>query len=116
MPPVAKLAEPPNLAALKSEVERRWGTLDLLEVLKDADFFTGFTDEFASVHTRAVTARTALRRRLLVVLFGLGTNMASSPSPPPWQTAAGTSTARPSCATSGGPTSPVTTSAVPLPA
>ena len=40
---------------------------------------------------------------------------ASSPSPPPWQTAAGTSTARPSCATSGGPTSPVTTSAVPSP-
>ncbi|MFN2506059.1 MAG: Tn3 family transposase [Acidimicrobiales bacterium] len=54
---------------------RRWGTLDLLEVLKDADFFTRFTDEFASVHARAVTAQTTLRRRLLVVLFGLGTNM-----------------------------------------
>ena len=79
VPPIAKLAEPPNLAALKSEVERRWGTLDLLEVLKDADFFTGFTDEFASVHTRAVTAGTALRRRLLVVLFGLGTNMGLKP-------------------------------------
>ncbi|MGW2651986.1 hypothetical protein ACWC2T_45835 [Streptomyces sp. NPDC001393] len=31
------------------EAVRRWGVLDLLDVLKNADFDTGFTDEFASV-------------------------------------------------------------------
>ena len=36
---------------------------------------TGFTDEFTSVASREITDRTALRRRLLLVLFALGTNM-----------------------------------------
>ncbi|MFF9768533.1 hypothetical protein ACF1GT_18290 [Streptomyces sp. NPDC014636] len=41
--------EPTGLAALKEEVARRWGVLDLLDVLKNADFLTGFTEEFTSV-------------------------------------------------------------------
>jgi len=61
--------------ALKGEVQRRWGVLDLLDVLKEADFDAGFTEEFASVASREVTDRTVLRRRLLLVLFGLGTNV-----------------------------------------
>ncbi|MEE1752928.1 DUF4158 domain-containing protein [Streptomyces sp. SP18CS02] len=43
------LAEPTGLQALKDEVVGRWGVLDLLDVLKNADFMTGFTDEFSSV-------------------------------------------------------------------
>jgi len=52
------------------------GVLDLLDVLKEADFDAGFTEEFASVASREVTDRTVLRRRLLLVLFGLGTRPA----------------------------------------
>ncbi|MCM3925641.1 transposase [Frankia sp. AiPs1] len=54
---------------------RRWGMLDLLNLFKDADYVTGFTDEFTSVASHEVTDRTVLRRRLLLALFGLGTNM-----------------------------------------
>jgi TnpA family transposase len=61
--------------ALKGEVQRRWGVLDLLDVLKEADFDAGFTEEFASVASREVTDRAVLRRRLLLVLFALGTNV-----------------------------------------
>ena len=43
VPTLEKLPEPKNLAALKAEVGRRWGTIDLLDILKDADFLTGFT-------------------------------------------------------------------------
>ncbi len=75
VPPADKQPEPPTLQALKDEVERRWGTIDLLDMLKDADFLTDFTDEFVSVASREVTDRRVLRRRLLLVLFGLGTNM-----------------------------------------
>jgi len=53
----------------------QWGTLDLLDVLKDCDFLTEFTAAFTSVATREVTDRDILRRRLLLCLFGLGTNM-----------------------------------------
>ncbi|BAS18641.1 transposase for transposon Tn1546 (plasmid) [Arthrobacter sp. Hiyo8] len=75
VPKLEKLEEPTNLGKLKDEVLARWGTLDLLEVLKEADFLTGFTGEFVSVASREVLDRETLRRRLLLCLFGLGTNM-----------------------------------------
>lgn len=75
VPKLAKLPEPKNLAALKAEVQRRWGTIDLLDILKDTAFLTGFTDEFTSVATREVLDKATLRRRLLLCLFALGTNM-----------------------------------------
>ena len=68
VPKLEKLEEPANLSKLKAEVLARWGTLDLLEVLKEADFLTGFTDEFVSVASRAVLDRDTLHRRLLLSL------------------------------------------------
>ena len=75
VPKLDKLPEPRNLGALKAEVERRWGTIDLLDILKDTAFITDFTDSFASVVSREVLDRATLNRRLLLVLFALGTNM-----------------------------------------
>jgi TnpA family transposase len=75
VPFLAALPEPINLAALKGEVEQRWGTVELLDVLKHADHLTGFTAEFTSVASREIIDRATLRRRLLLVLFALGTNM-----------------------------------------
>ena len=49
VPKLTALQEPAHLAALKDEVVRRWGTLDLLDVLKDADFLADFT---TGVHLR----------------------------------------------------------------
>jgi hypothetical protein len=70
-----KVPEPANLEALKAEIQRRWGTIDLLDVLKEADFLTEFTDQFASVFTREALPAGVLRRRLLLALFALGTNV-----------------------------------------
>ena len=64
----------PKLERL-DEVIRRWGALDLLDVLKDADFLTEFTAEFSSVATREVIDRSTLRRRRLLCLFALDTNI-----------------------------------------
>ncbi|MDF5757406.1 Tn3 family transposase [Spongiactinospora sp. TRM90649] len=75
VPKLEKLDEPTGLQALKEEVVRRWGVLDLLDVLKNADFDTGFTDEFASVAAYERIDRATLQRRLLLALFALGTNM-----------------------------------------
>jgi hypothetical protein len=72
--PVAQ-DEPTNLQALKDEVQRRWGTVDLLDVLKEADLRTGFTSEFQTIATRENLPPELLRRRLLLALFALGTNM-----------------------------------------
>lgn len=75
VPKLKPLAEPTGLAALKEEVARRWGVLDLLDVLKNADFLTGFTVEFSSVAAYERIERDVLQRRLLLALFALGTNM-----------------------------------------
>jgi hypothetical protein len=75
LPVSAVLRPPPTLDALKDEVVRRWGVVDLLDILKEADFLTGLTGEFTSVATRQAIPSQVLQRRLLLVLFALGTNM-----------------------------------------
>jgi len=75
VPELGKLPVPKNLEALHAEVARRWGTIDLLDFLKEADHHTGFTDEFTSVATREATPRPVIRKRLMLALHGLGTNI-----------------------------------------
>lgn len=75
VPRLEALPEPENLGKIKQEVIRRWGTLDLFDVLKDSDYLAEFTSEFTSVASREVIDRATLQRRLLLCLFALGTNM-----------------------------------------
>lgn len=75
VPKLGKLEDPENVASLKKEITRRWGIVDLLDVLKESDFLCSFTEEFSSVASREVLSRDVLRRRLLLVLFALGTNV-----------------------------------------
>jgi hypothetical protein len=73
VPRIDKLPEPAGLEGLKAEVSLRWGTIDLLDLLKEADYLTGLTDEFVSVTGQERIPRAIVRRRLLLVLFALGT-------------------------------------------
>ncbi len=75
MPGRVKQPEPDGLDALKDHVRRSWGVIDLLDVLKEAAHLTGFLAEFTTTATREVTDRAVLDRRLLRVLFALGTNI-----------------------------------------
>ncbi len=72
--PLKPRPEPPNLDKLKAEVGRRWPSAGLLDVLKEADLRVGFTDAFATSASREVLDRDTLRWRLLLCLYGLGTN------------------------------------------
>jgi TnpA family transposase len=74
VPKLDKLPEPAQLTRLKDEVLRRWGTVNLLDILKEADHHVGFLDEFSSVAGRENLPAERLRRRLLLTLFALGTN------------------------------------------
>ena len=75
VPRLETLPEPTGLEALKAELVGRYGTIDLLDILKDADHLTELTGEFTSVASREAIPRERLRRRLLLVLFAMGTNM-----------------------------------------
>ncbi len=46
----------------------------LLDILKEADLRVGFTECFKTAATREVLERSTLQKRLLLCLYGLGTN------------------------------------------
>jgi TnpA family transposase len=66
--------EPPNLDALKAEIGKRWPTTGLLDVFKESDLRVEFTDLFVTSASREILDRDTLRRKLLLALYGLGTN------------------------------------------
>ena len=66
--------EPPNLAALKLELARRWSMTSLLDILKETDLRVDFTAAFSTAASREALDRQEVRRRLLLCIYGLGTN------------------------------------------
>lgn len=72
--PLAPQPEPPNLLKLKGEINRRWPLTGLLEMLKETDLRVNFTEQFETAATRENLDRHLLQRRLLLCLYGLGTN------------------------------------------
>ena len=72
--PLSPQPEPDGLEPLKAELGRRWPMISLLDMLKEADLRTGFTEAFASSGDRETLDRATLRRRLLLCLYGMGTN------------------------------------------
>jgi len=73
--PLEPQAEPAQLHRLKVEIGRRWPMTSLLDVLKETDLRVGFSDVFKSLGTREILDRETLQHRLLLCLYGLGTNM-----------------------------------------
>ncbi len=73
--PFKPLPDPPNLEAMRQELLRRWSGTSLLDVLKETDLRVGFTQDFTSLASRSSLEGNELSRRLLLALYGLGTNI-----------------------------------------
>lgn len=72
--PLEPQAEPVNLSRVKAEMIRRWPMTGLLDILKGADLRVGFTEKFKTVAVREALERDTLQKRLILSLYGLGTN------------------------------------------
>lgn len=75
---VAKLKpqiEPPFLPTLHRDIERVWGAVDLLDMLKETDLRLHFTDHLQTTASREMLDVQTRQRRLLFCLYGLGTNV-----------------------------------------
>jgi len=72
--PLDAQSEPQNIAALKDEVGREWSMTNLLDMVKEADLRLNFTDALHSVTSHENFARDVLRPRLLLCVYGIGTN------------------------------------------
>jgi hypothetical protein len=59
---------------LKAALGTQWPMTSLLDMLKETDFRVGFTDTFKSPTAWETMERAALQPRLLLCLYGLGTN------------------------------------------
>jgi TnpA family transposase len=73
--PLDKQPEPPNTAALKREIGRRWTDVDLINIIKEVDFRLRYTAAFRTAGSRETLDPAQLQQRLLLCLFGLGTNI-----------------------------------------
>ena len=72
--PLDKQPDPVNILRLKTELIRRWPMTSLLDILKEADLRIGFTECFKSVASREALDYETIQKRLLLCLYGLGTN------------------------------------------
>jgi hypothetical protein len=73
--PLKAQPEPRNLTHLKEEITRFWPMTGLLDILKETDLRVNFSQYFTGIGTREVLSSETLQRRLLLCLYGLGTNM-----------------------------------------
>lgn len=73
--PLKSQSDPPNLGRLKAEIAEHWPMTNLLDILKETDLRTGFTDHFESVASRESLDPETLQKRLLLCLYALGTNL-----------------------------------------
>jgi TnpA family transposase len=72
--PLDPQPEPENLLTLKADLAARWPMTNLLDMLKETALRTGFCDAFRSATAFESMDRSMLHQRLLLCLYGLGTN------------------------------------------
>lgn len=72
--PLDAKPEAKNLVRLKAEIALRWPNTGLLDLLKEADLRIGFTQCFQTAAQRQALDPSEVQRRLLLCLYGLGTN------------------------------------------
>jgi len=66
--------EPRKLRRIKAEVQRRWGIVPLVDMLKEAVLRTGCLDAVTSVSGGGSLSPEVLAERLLLIIYAYGTN------------------------------------------
>ncbi len=66
--------EPRNLRRIKAEVQRRWGTVALIDILKEAVLRTGALDEVSAIVGGGTLPPTVLAERLMLAIYAHATN------------------------------------------
>jgi hypothetical protein len=73
--PLEPQQEPELLSQFKQVVAKRWWLLELIDMFKETDLRTDFTSAFHSLARYERLNRAVIQKRLLLCLYGLGTNM-----------------------------------------
>ena len=70
----AAAPEPRNLRRIKAEVQRRWGTVALIDILKEAVLRTGCLNDVSAVAGSGTLPVEVLAERLMLAIYAYGTN------------------------------------------
>ncbi len=73
--PLAPQTEPIHLVKLKEEINRKWALTPLLDTLKETELRLNFTRHFQSAASRENLSPKVLKKRILLCLYALGTNL-----------------------------------------
>jgi TnpA family transposase len=73
--PLPPQPQPQHLQLLKGELGTRWPMIELLDILKETDLRVRFTDRFHTLTLRENLDRATIQKRLLLGLYGMGTNI-----------------------------------------
>jgi TnpA family transposase len=74
LPKYEAAPEPRNLRRIKAEVQRRWGTVALIDILKETVLRTGCLTEVSAVAGSGTLPVEVLAERLMLAVYAYGTN------------------------------------------
>ena len=77
--PLEPQPESVHVNQVKDLISQAWANTNLLDMLKETDLRVGFSDAFKSATAWENLDRATLQKRLLLCLFGLGTNTGLKP-------------------------------------
>ena len=72
--PYQAQAEAPNIKQLHRDIKKEWPSINLIDVLKEAELDIEFTNLFHTVASRENLSEEVLRFRLILCLYAIGTN------------------------------------------
>jgi len=75
VPKIKRREERPILKRIHKEIKKKWGIVDLLDVLTEADRRIHFSRFFYTSAQREILTEEQIKERLLLIIFSLGTNI-----------------------------------------
>ena len=72
--PSPEQPHPKNLDKLKDSILEKWPVISLLDMVKEVDLREQFTECFTSSGNREILSMEEIQQRLILCLFGIGTN------------------------------------------
>jgi TnpA family transposase len=73
--PYAPQAESANIKKLHEEIKKEYGTINLIDILKEVELQIKFTEKLHTKASRKNLKKEVLRYRLLLCLYAIGTNV-----------------------------------------
>jgi TnpA family transposase len=66
--------EPENIIKLQQEINNKWSSIHLIDILKECDLRINFTKELQTIGKDSSINSSDLQKRLLLCVFGIGSN------------------------------------------